>query len=278
MTEPPPPLRSPDCAPHNKVTQINPLQGDEEDGLSHPPNEGMDNWSLADTERFVAMSGCDDDRLKSCILATSVLVWSVHEMYLAQLVAVYHLLHPVRPNHLAVIQRTGAGKTHILQMLGVIERGIILIFIPLRTLSTDVMSKFKCANQKFSAVAIQHLDKLFDANKQVYYDLLERCRGLRRSTTTTVFIFMLPQFLINHPEAREVFTECSHCTTLRVIALDKVHIHVQHGVSFCSEIRALQVLFCFQDISGTIAEGATTAYRTLPPTFVQIAHCQLIPG
>ena len=182
------------------------------------------------------MSRCDDDRLKSCIIAASALVWSVHEMYPAQLDAVYRLLHPVRPNHLAVIQGTGAGKTHILRTLGVIERGIILIFIPLLTLSADVMSKFTCANQKFGAVAVQHFDELFDANKQVYYDLLEQYRGLRRSTTTTVFIFMSPQFLINHPKAREVFIECSHRTTLRVIALDKVHIHVQHGTSFCSEI------------------------------------------
>jgi superfamily II DNA helicase RecQ len=108
------------------------------------------------------------------------------------------------------------------------------------------MSKFTCANQKFSAVAVQHLDELFDANKQVYYHLLERCHGLCRSTTTTVFIFMSPQFLINHPESRKVFIQCSHRTTLCVIALDEVHIHVQHGTSFRSEIRALQVLFFFK--------------------------------
>ncbi len=147
-------------------------------------------------------------------------------MYPAQLDAVYRLLHPLRPNHLAVIQQTGAGKTHILRTLGVIERGIILIFIPLLTLSADVMSKFNCANQNFGAVAVQHLDELFNANKHVYYNLLERCRGLLWSTTTTVFIFLSPQFLINHPEARDVFIECSHCTTLHVIALDEAHIHV----------------------------------------------------
>ena len=199
----------------------------------------------ADTERFVAMSGCDDDRLKSCIIAASTSVWSVHEMYPTQLDTVYRLLHPVRLNHLAVIQQTGADKTHILRMLGVIERGIILIFILLLTLSADVMSKFTCADQKFGAVAVQHLDELFDANKQVYYNLLERCRGLRLSTTTTVFIFITPQFLINHPKARKIFIKCSHRTTLCVIALDEVHIHVKHGTSFRSEIRALQVSFFF---------------------------------
>jgi len=111
-------------------------------------------------------------------------------MYPAQLDAVYRLLYPVRPNHLAVVQRTGASKTHILQMLGVIERGIDLIFIPLLTLSADVMPKFMCANQNFRAVAEQHLNELFDANKRVYYNFLERCCGLLWSTTTTVFIFL----------------------------------------------------------------------------------------
>ena len=41
MTKPPPPARMPDCAPH-KVTQDNPLQGDEDDALSHPPDEAFD--------------------------------------------------------------------------------------------------------------------------------------------------------------------------------------------------------------------------------------------
>ena len=81
------------------------------------------------------MSGCNNDRLKSCIIAASASVWSVHEVYPAQLDAVYRLLHPVHLNHLAVIQQTGAGKTHILRTLGVIERGITLIFILLLTLS-----------------------------------------------------------------------------------------------------------------------------------------------
>ena len=78
------------------------------------------------------------------------------------------MLHPVRPNHLAVIQRTGAGKSHILRMLGIIERGIVLIFIPLLTLSANVMSKFTCTNQNFGDIPVQHLDELFGANKRVY--------------------------------------------------------------------------------------------------------------
>ncbi len=155
----------------------------------------------------------------------------------------YRLLHPMRPNHLAVNQQMGACKTHILCMLGVIEQGIVLIFIPLLTLSADVMSKFTCTDLHFRAVIIQHLEKLFDSNKNAYKDLLRQCRGLLWSTTRTVFIFLSPQFVINHPDTCDVFIDCLHHTTLQVVMLDEVRIHIQHGTLFCSEILALQSLF-----------------------------------
>ena len=96
MTEPPPPPRSPDYAPH-EVTQDSPFKGHDNNPNSQPPDEGFDDWFPADTARIVAMSRCDDDRLKSCIIAASASVWSVHEMYPAQLDTVYLLLYPVRP-------------------------------------------------------------------------------------------------------------------------------------------------------------------------------------
>ncbi len=102
------------------------------------------------------------------------------------------LLHPILPNHLGVIQQTSTGKTHILCALGIIKRGIVLIFIILLMLSANVMSKFTCANQRFGAVIIQHLDMLYDSNKPSYKDLLERCKGLLLCISTTVFIFMSP--------------------------------------------------------------------------------------
>ena len=243
MTEPPPPPRSPNCAPP-KVTQDSPLQGYDDELLSHHPNDGFDDWSPTDTALVVAMMGSHNDRLKSCIVTASAAGWGIEDMFPAQLDAIYCLLQPVLPDHLAVIQRTGPGKTHILWTLGVMKRGIILIFIPLLTLSANVMSKFKCANPRIGAVVIQHLDKIYDTNRQVYRELLERCRRLLWLTTTTLFIFLSPLFLINHTDTCHVFIECSHCTTLRVVALNEAHFHVQHGTSFRSEILALQVHNC----------------------------------
>jgi hypothetical protein len=38
-------------------------------------------------------------------------------------------------------------------------------------------AKFTFANQHFGTVIIQHLDKLYNANKGAYKELLEQCRG-----------------------------------------------------------------------------------------------------
>jgi hypothetical protein len=146
-------------------------------------------------------------------------------------------------------------------------------FIPLFTLSADVMSKFTCADQRFGAVTVQHFNELYNGDKKVY-ELLERCRGRQRSLTTTVFIFLSPQFLINHPDARDVFIACSHRATLCVVAIDEAHIHVQHGTSFRGEICALQSMF-FAKIFGNqpermmqprlIVMTATLPTNYLPP-------------
>ncbi len=69
----------------------------------------------------VAAPSCDDVRLRQCIVAASASVWVVSNMFPTQVDACYRLLHPHHPDHLAVIHRTGAGKTHILRTLGVVR-------------------------------------------------------------------------------------------------------------------------------------------------------------
>jgi hypothetical protein len=61
---------------------------------------------------------------------------------------------------------------------------------------------------------IQHLDELYDAKKRAYQKLLGRCRALLPSTMTTIFIFLSPQFLVNHPDARDIFIDFLHRMTL----------------------------------------------------------------
>ncbi len=56
-------------------------------------------------------------------------------------------------------------------------------------------------------------------------------------------MFSSPQFIVNHDNIRDVFIQWSHCTTLWVVVLDEVHIHIQHGTSFCCKIHVLQAIF-----------------------------------
>ncbi len=226
-----------------------PLDGNKIHSLPLVPDVSVPDGTVVGTEATVTISECLNDHLKACIVTASPSVWGIQDIFPAQLVAVYRLLHPTCLNQLAVIQRTGAGKTHILWMLGVIKQWIVLIFITLRTLSADVMLKLTCADLRFGAVIIQHLNKLYNANKKAHKDLLQHCQGLLWSTTMTVFIFLSPQFLINHPNAHGVFIECLHCTTLPFVALDEAHIHLQHGTLFCNKIHVLQAIF-FSKIFG----------------------------
>ncbi len=115
-----------------------------------------DDWGATDTKEALALSSVNNARLKDCISATSAFIWGVPTMRPGQLKACFHLLHPHHPNSLVVVHRTGGGKTHILRTLGVIERGIIIIFIPLLTLSANVMHKFESADPTWGNVGIYH--------------------------------------------------------------------------------------------------------------------------
>ena len=198
-----------------------------------------DNWGINDTEEALAVSGVDDWRLKDCIVDASASVWGVPTMRPAQLEACFHLLHPHRPNSLIVVHCTGGRKTHILRTRGVIERGIVLIFIPLLTLLADVMHKFEDYNPTWGNMGVYLLNELYDCNRQLYHSLLYGCTLLGRDTLSTFFIFLSPQFLISHRDALNVFVSCAHKRTLRVITMDEAHIHVQHRTSFREDIRAL---------------------------------------
>jgi len=92
-------------------------------------------------------------------------------------------------------------------------------------------------------VGMYHLDELYNCNRQLYHSLLSSCALLSRDTSSTFFIFLSPQFLINHRDALNVFVSCAHKRMLRINTMDEAHIHVQHGTSFHEDIRALRIEF-----------------------------------
>ncbi len=118
-----------------------------------------------------------------------------------------------------------------------------MIFIPLLTLSADMMHKFEDYNPTWGNVGVYHLGELYDCNRKLYSSLLRGCASIGRDTSPTFSVFLSPQFLINHRDALDVFVACAQERTLCVIAMDEAHIHVQHGTSFHDDICALRVDF-----------------------------------
>jgi hypothetical protein len=192
MSQNHPPPRSPDASPDRDMIKDNLNDGFDAMFLHPPivsPDDFNDNSGAVVTKQALALSHVDNARLKDCIVAASASVWGVQTMRPAKLEACYRLLHPHCPNSSVVVHRTGGGKMHILRTLGVIERGIILIFIPLLTLLADVMHKFEDTNMTWGNIGVYHLDELYDSNRPAFDRLLRRCSTIERNTTSTLFIF-----------------------------------------------------------------------------------------
>ena len=58
--------------------------------------------------------------------------------------------------------------------------------------------------------------------------------------------FLSLQFLVHHRNTLDIFLTCARERTLCLIAMDKAHIHVQHGTSFRDNIHALRAEFFTQ--------------------------------
>ena len=170
-------------------------------------------------------------------------VWDVEELREHQYKIGETIFDPNRPNALIAVYPTGSGKSHVIRVVGSMMRGIHLIFIPLLTLSTDVMAKFSSASQNHGSVRAYHLDEIYDNNETKYEEVMQRCANLKRSTVLTVFLFLSPQHLCNVVSARTTLVRCSWNGTLRSIFMDEVHLHVQHGLSFRKECRILRDKF-----------------------------------
>ena len=138
--------------------------------------------------------------LDDAIIYASTHIWDVPLLRPIQLSAVSRIINRAMPNKLLLVARTGIGKTHVTRIAGVILRGIVLIIIPLLSLSADQIRKFCDANQAFGSVDVYHLDELSQASYSKRQELLEMFSALKNKTLSTLFLFSSPQFLIKQDD------------------------------------------------------------------------------
>ena len=211
--------------------------------------------------------------MHAAVVGSSTHVWSVPEVRPNQIKTATHLIDPSKTRSLLIIDRTGSGKTHIYRIVGTIERGVILIIVPLLTLSADQLSKFKGANQSFGSVTAHHIDELFKESVVKYTQLLNSIRMLKRQTTSTIYLFVSPQFIINHVDFRMSMINAARERIMRVVGIDEFHLYVQQGMSFRSEIRRLKNAFwipIFQQLPPNQRPKFFAASATVYSEYVQL--------
>ena len=160
------------------------------------------------------------------------------------------------PNKLLLVARTGIGKMHVMRIAGIMLRGIVLIIIPLLSILADQIRKFRDANQAFGSVSVYHLDELAQGSDSKTQELFDMLSTLKRDTSSTIFLFSSPQFLIKHDNFRIALVSQARKGILRLVKLDEVHLHIQHGCSFREDINMLRDYF-FVPIFTTVPERAS---------------------
>ena len=170
------------------------------------PDDFDNDLSTGEAEDTLTAPDVDDTRLKECICHVCVGMGHPDDVSHTARGVLSSAPSP-SPESSHCCPSDGGGKTYILRTLDVIERGITSIFIPLLTLSADVMHKFEHAATTWGNVGVYHLDKLFDLNRLVMF-----VDGTKHDMLT-VHVLASP-VLINHRDALDVFISCAHECTL----------------------------------------------------------------
>ena len=149
---------------------------------------------------------------------------------------------PVSEGKLLVIDRTGGGKSLILQLSGIIVGGgIVFVLVPLLSLTANNISNIRRAVQDYGLVEVHHLDET--QNDELVQDVIPKMETLGLDSSTTVFLFSYPQYLAENTLFREALLRAHQCKILRLVAIDEAHLHTMHGRTFRDSIRIIRDVF-----------------------------------
>ena len=140
-----------------------------------------------------------------------------------------------------VVDRTAGGDSLILQLASIMVAGNVLVIIPLLVLTANQLEKIKQAMQQYGCVDVTHLDETKE--DVIISTVIPRMLSLQSNTTTTNFLLCSPQYIANHSSFREALLKCHTRRTLRLVAIDEIHLYTMHGKSFRDSIRHLNACF-----------------------------------
>ena len=128
------------------------------------------------------------------LMLTAALVWRRLTLRHKQNVSVETLVFdPICEGKLLVVDRTGGGKSLIMQLAATMVGGIVLVVIPLLALTANQLAKIKQAISTYGSVEAHHLDEIsaWDQNSKI----IPRMHAIGTQSSSTMFLLCSPQHL-----------------------------------------------------------------------------------
>ena len=101
---------------------------------------------------------------------------------------------------LALFDRTGGGKTHVIRMFGVTLRGVHIIIHLVLALTEDQTIRFQEGSDEYGSIEVHNMDKEAKSCKKTRNKIIGRMKELAKGTTSTIFLFTSPQLITSHPD------------------------------------------------------------------------------
>lgn len=250
----PPPFHLTSRREPSSLPPLLPLDQDE------PPIDG----DIADDIQY--------DTLEDMLQDASSKVWGLAALRPIQIEALRMLIDPaVCASKLLFVARTGIGKTHVFRMIGTVLGGIAVNIIPLLSLSGTQMEKIKSAAQQFGSVEAHHLDELPQGSDVLERDIIPRLNEITQASSSTVYLFVSPQYLIHHPSLINALDRATRHHALSSLCIDEAHLFVMHH-PFRLPIRMLADTFFKRIFDPAHPECHPTFFAmtaTMTPTFIK---------
>ena len=181
---------------------------------------------------------------------------------------------------LLVVDRTGGGKSLILQLTAVAVAGVTLVIVPLLSLTANQMARISRASSRRMSINAIHLDET--SWEDVESKVIPKMESIQPDTSSSLFLLCSPQYIAANKKFCDAFLACNERGLLRLVAIDEAHLFSMHGRSFRESIRVLAEVF-FRPLFGAdrsseplfLAMTATMTARLLadfsPLTYVNWA-------
>ena len=144
---------------------------------------------------------------------------------------------------LLVVDRTGGGKSLILQLTAVAVARVTVVIVPLLSLTANQTASVSRASSKRMAITAIHLDET--SWEDVEGKVLPKIEAIPKETTSSLFLLCSPQYLATNKLFCDALLACNDRGMLRLVAIDEAHLFAMHGRSFRESIRVIAENFFF---------------------------------